>query len=64
MSKTSGPDCVPVVDLKCKRELSYILAELSSMSPKEFCFSGSWEISPVLPVFKRSVVKNYRPGNL
>ena len=29
LSKTSGPDCIPVVVLKnCEPELSYILAEL------------------------------------
>ena len=29
LSKTSGPDCIPVVFLKnCEPELSYILAEL------------------------------------
>ena len=31
-SKTSGPDCIPVVVLKnCEPELSYILAELFNM---------------------------------
>ena len=40
LSKTSGPDCIPVVVLKnCEPELSYILAELSSMCLKESCFS-------------------------
>ena len=29
LSKTSGPDCIPVVVLKnCEPELSYILAEV------------------------------------
>ena len=32
LSKSSGPNCIPVVVLKnCEPELSYILAELSSM---------------------------------
>ena len=38
-SKTSGPDCIPVVVLKnCDPELSYILAELFNMCLKESCF--------------------------
>ena len=36
LSKTSGPDCIPVVVLKnCKPELSYILAELFNKYLKE-----------------------------
>ena len=39
LSKTSGPDCIPVVDLKnCDPELSYILAELFNKRLKESCF--------------------------
>ena len=39
LSKTSGPDCIPVVDLKnCDPELSYILAELFNKCLKESCF--------------------------
>ena len=38
-SKTSGPDCIPVVVLKnCEPELSNILAELFNMFLKESCF--------------------------
>ena len=37
LSKTSGPDCIPVVVLKnCEPELSYILAKLFNMCLKEF----------------------------
>ena len=39
LSKTSGPDCIPVVVLKnCEPELSYILAELFSKCRKESFF--------------------------
>ena len=39
LSKTSGPDCIPVVVLKnCELELSYILAELFGKCLKECCF--------------------------
>ena len=35
LSKASGPDCIPVVDLKnCDPELSYILAKLFNKCPK------------------------------
>ena len=38
-SKVSGLDFIPVVILKnCEPELSYILAELFNMCPKESCF--------------------------
>ena len=38
LSKVSGPDCIPVVVLmNCEPELSYILAELFNMCPKESC---------------------------
>ena len=65
-SKTSGPDCIPVVVLKtCESELSYILAELFNMCLKESCFPDCWKVSPVVPVFKnigeRFTAKNYRP---
>ena len=52
-SKTSGPDCIPVVVLKnCEPELSYILAELFNMCLKESCFPDCWKVSLVVPVFK------------
>ena len=39
-SKTSGPDCIPVVVLEyCEAELSYILAKLFHNCLKESCFS-------------------------
>ena len=53
LSRTSGPDCIPVVVLKiCKPELSYILVELFSKCLKESCFPDCWKISSVVPVFK------------
>ena len=68
-SKTSGPDCVPLVVLrKSEPELSYILAELFNMCLKESCFPDCWKVSSVVPVFKnvgeRSTAKNYRPVSL
>ena len=67
-SKTSGPDCVPLVVLrKSEPELSYILAELFNMCLKESCFPEGWKVSLVIPVFKnaseRSVAKNYHSVN-
>ena len=66
LSKTSSPDCIPVVVLKnCEPELSYILAELFNKCLKESCFPDCWKVSSVVPVFKnvgeRSTAKNYRP---
>ena len=68
LSKTSGPDCIPVVVLKnCEPELSYILAELFNKCLKESCFPDCWKVSSV-PVFKnvgeRSTAKNYCPVSL
>ena len=38
-SKSSDPDCIPMVVLKnCGPELSYILAELFNMCLKDSCF--------------------------
>ena len=59
-SKTSSPDCIPVVVLKnCKAELSFIPAELFNMCLKE---------SSVVPLFKNvgetSTAKSYRPVSL
>ena len=64
-SKTSGPDCIPMVVLKnCEPELSYILAKLFNKCLKESCFPDCWKVSLVVPVFKnvgeRSTAKNYR----
>ena len=69
LSKTSGPDYIPVVVLKnCEPELSYILAELFNKCLKEPCFPDCWKVSSVVPVFKnvgeRSTAKNYRPVSL
>ena len=68
-SKTSGPDCIPVVVLKnCEPELSYILAELFNMCLKESCFPDCWKVSLVVLVFKnvgeRSSAKNCCPVSL
>ena len=65
-SKTSGPDCIPVVVPKnCEPELSYTLAELFNMCLKESCFPDCWKVSLVVPVFKnigeRSTAKNCGP---
>ena len=69
LSKTSGPDCIPVLVLKkCEPELSYILAELFKKCLKESCFPDCWKVSSVVPVFKnvgeRSTAKNYHPVSL
>ena len=69
LSKTSGPDCIPVVVLKnCEPELSYILAELFNKCLKESCFPDCWKVLSVVPVFKnigeRSTAKNYHPVSL
>ena len=69
LSKSSGPDCIPVVVLKnCEPELSYILAELFNKCLKESCFPDCWKVSSVVPVFKnvgeRSAAKNYCPVGL
>ena len=68
-SKSSGPDCIPVVVRKnCELELSYILAELFNMCLKESSFPDCWKVSSVVPVFKnveeRSTAKNYHPVSL
>ena len=69
LSKTFGPDCIPVVILKnWEPELSYIPAELFSKYLKESCFPDCWKISLVVPVFKNiregSTAKNYHPISL
>ena len=68
-SKVSGPECIPVMDLKnCESELSYKLAEFFNMCLKESCFPDSSKALTVVPVFKnigeRSTAKNYRPVSL
>ena len=69
LSKTSGPDCIPLVVLKnCQPELSYILAELINKCLKKSCFPDCWKVSLVIPVFKNvgemSTAKNYHPVSL
>ena len=70
-SKTSGPDCIPVVVLKkCEPELSYILAQLFNICLKESCFPDCWKVSShwKVPVLKNvgewSTAKNYHPVSL
>ena len=68
-SKTSGPDCIPVVVLKnCEPELSYILAKLFNKCLKESYFPDCWKVSSVVPVLKnvgeRYTAKKYRPVSL
>ena len=69
LSKSSGPDCIPVVVLKnCKPELSYILDELFNKCLKESCFPDSWKVSLAVHVLRNvgrsSTVKNYCPVSL
>ena len=69
LSKTSGPDCIPVVVVKnCEPELSYILAELFNKCMKDSSFPNCWKVSLVVPVFKNvvemSTAKNYHPFHL
>ena len=53
LSKTSCPDCIPVVVLKnCEPEHSYMLAELFIKCLKESCFPDCWKVLLVVPVFK------------
>ena len=52
-SKSSGPDCIPVVVLKnCEPEISYILAELFNMCMMESCLMDCWKVSSMVPVLK------------
>ena len=69
LSKVSGSDCIPAVDLKnCESEFSYILTELFNKCLKESCFPHCWKVSSIVPIFKnigeRPVAKNYRPVSL
>ena len=69
LSKTSGPDCIPVVVLKnCEPELSYILAELFNNYLKESYFPDCWKVSLEVSVFEnfgeRSTAKNYHSVSL
>ena len=69
LSKTSGPDCIPVMVLKhCESDLYYKLVELFGKCLKESCFPDCWKVSSDVPVFKnvgeRSTAKNYHPVSL
>ena len=69
LSKASGSDCIPVVDLKnYELELSCILVELFNICLKESCFLHCCKVSSVIPVFKNvgetSTAKNYCPVSL
>ena len=69
LSKTSGPDCIPVVVLKnSEPEHFYILAELFNKCLKESFFPDCWKVSSVVPISKnvaeRSTAKNYRPVSI
>ena len=60
---------IPVVVLKnCQPELSYILAELFTISLRESRFPGCWKVLSVVPVFKnvgeRLATKNDCPTSL
>ena len=68
-SKTSCPDCIPLVVFKnCEFELSCILAELFNMCLKKSCFPDCWKVPSVVSVSKTvgesSAAKNYRPFSL
>ena len=70
-SRTSGPNCIPMVVLRnCEPELSYILAKLFNIELclKESCFPDCWKASSVVLVFKnvgeRSTANNYFPSSL
>ena len=53
LSKTSGPDCIPVVVLKnCEPKISYILAEFLNKYLKKYYFPDCWKVSSVVSVFK------------
>ena len=53
LSKTYGPDSIPVVVLKnYEPDISHILAEFFNMCLKESCFPDCWKVSSVVPVFK------------
>ena len=69
LTKASGLDCIPVVDLKnSEPELFYIIAELFNNCLKDSCFPDCWKVSSVVPVFKniveRSTDKHYCPVSL
>ena len=67
LSKTPGPDYIPVVFLKnYESKLSYI-AQLLKMCLKKACFLDFWKISSAISVIKnvkeKSTVKNCNSGS-
>ena len=53
LSKASGPDCIPVVDLKnCEPELCYTLAELFNKCLTKSSLLDCWKVSSMVPIFK------------
>ena len=69
LSKTCGPDRIPVMVLKnCEPELSYILAEVFNKCFEKSCFLECWKVSSVVPILKnvgeRSTAKKYHPVSL
>ena len=62
LSKTSGPDCIPVVVLKnCEPELSYILPELFSKCLKNSCFPDYWKVSSCIQEYWGKVYSQKLP---
>ena len=72
LSKTFGPDSIPVVVLKnCDTKLSYRPGDLFNKCLKESFFQGCWKVSSVVHVeclgknvWERSTAKNYHPISL
>ena len=63
-SKTSDPDCMPMMILKnFEAKLSYMLADLFNINWKASCFPDCRQVLPLVTVFKnvgeRSVSKTY-----
>ena len=59
LSKTSGPDCIPVtVPKNCNLELPNILAGIVSMYLSESCFPDFWKVSSVFSVFRNVVERS------
>ena len=58
LSEGSSPDCISMVILiKCKPELSYILAELFNMYLKESSFSGCCTVKKaIMKIFQKQIL--------
>ena len=67
LSKTFGPDCIPVLK-NCEPEFSCILAELFNICLNQSCFPDCLRVSSVVSVYKnvgeRCTTKNYCPVSL